>query len=254
MVKKSKIIQFYFERKSISLLLWCLTIIFSILAIKSSNEDVIEVLKGSTIEKYLYQFPNGNNFLWDISIGFLISVIFYIIVVYIPENRKRKDIEPLIKNKCESIIWASYGLINEIINKSNLSYSFKTLTEEQFAEICREVNPKAHIYKFANTIDNITQNHLGYKIYNNWARIINEIDETIRLLPNIDSGLLKRIYSLYNHSLRYTAKDLIVIDKLQNENLSSWSSILYSFYLETKELRDYYKLHSKSEFKNDPWQ
>ncbi len=236
-----------------SILLWSLTIIFSIISIKSSNENVISCLKNTFIEKYLYQYSNGNEFLWDISIGFLISVIFYIIVVYIPENRKKKDIEPFINNKCESIIWGSYSMFSEIIRKSNLQYDFKDLTQTQFDEVCEKVNPKEHRYKFANTIANITENHLGFKIFNSWARIISEIDETIRLLPNIDSGLLKRIYALHNNFMRYTAKDLIEIEKLQNEDLTAWSSTLYSFYIETKELRDYYLLYSKSEFKNDPW-
>ncbi len=236
-----------------SILLWTLTIIFSIISIKSSNENVINSLKNTRIEKYLYQFSNGNDFFWDISIGFLISVIFYVIVVYIPERRKKMDIEPFINNKSELIIWGSYSMINEIIQKSNLKYDFKNLTQTQFDEICRKVNPKAHSYKFANQITNTFENHLGFKIYNSWARIINDIDETIRLLPNIDSGLLKRIYALYNNFLRYTAKDLKEFEKLKNEDLSSWSSTIFSFYIETKELRDYYVLYSKSEFKNDPW-
>lgn len=251
-IKFFKRIKFYFERKSMFILLYLLTIVFSILAVKSSNEPVFDFLHNYKIENYLYQFPNSNNFIWDISIGFLISVIFYIIVVYIPDRRKRKDIEPFINDKCESIIFSSYGLISEVIRKSNLPYQYKTLTPEQFNEICKAVNPKEHIYNFHNGFSNITQNHLGYKIFNSWTRIINEIDDLIRLLPYIDSGLLKRIYKLYNNFLKYSAKNIAEIEKIKNENLEAWSPTLYSFYLETKELRDYYRLYSKNEFKNDP--
>lgn len=252
MISKTTRLKFFLERKSTSMLLWILTLVFIILAIKSSNEPVIDLFKQTTIEKYLLQFPNANNFIWDISIGFILSVIFYIIVVYIPEKQKQKDISPFINKKCESIIFSSYSLIQEIIKLSNLPYNYKSLTQEQLNEICEIINPKEHTFKFANNITDIFQHHLGYKISNNWARIINEIDETTRL-PYIDSGLLKRLYKLYNNFLRYTAKDLEIVDKLNNTSLKPWSSFFYTFYIETKDLRDYYILYSSSDFKNDPW-
>ena len=252
MISKTIIFKFFLERKSTSILLWTLTLIFSILAIKSSNEPVIEMFKNTSLEKYLFQFPNANNFIWDISIGFILSVIFYIIVVYFPDKQKQKDISPFINNKCESIIFSSYSLLQVIIKLSNLPYNYRTLTQEQLNEICKAVNPKDHTFKFANNIADITQNHLGYKISNNWARIVNDIDETARM-PYIDSGLLKRLYNLYNNFLRYTAKDLAVVDKLNNKSLEPWSSTFYNFYVETKDLRDYYILYSGSDFKNDPW-
>ncbi|MBS1548443.1 MAG: hypothetical protein JSS94_01075 [Bacteroidetes bacterium] len=240
------------EWKSTSMILWTLTFIFIILSIKSSNEPVISLFEETVIEKYLLQFSNANNFIWDISIGFLLSEIFYIIVVYFPEKQKKKDISPFINSKCESIIFSSYSLIQEIIRLSNLTYNYKNLTSEQLNEACKIVNPKEHIFKFASNIADITEGHFGFKIYNSWARIINEIDETTRY-PYIDSGLLKRLYKLFNNFLRYTAKDLAVIDRLNNDSLESWSSTFYDFYLETKDLRDYYILYSGKEFKNDPW-
>jgi len=252
MISKTIRLKFFLQRKSTSILLLTLTFIFIILAIKSSNEPIIAIFKNTPIEKYLLQFPNANNFIWDISIGFILSVIFYVIVVYFPERQKKKDISPFINNKCESIIFSSYSLIQEIIRLSNLPYNYKNLTKEQLDEVCEAVNPKEHSFKFANNIADIFESHFGYKIYNNWARIVNEIDETTRY-PYIDSGLLKRLYKLFNNFLRYTAKDLSVIDKLNNNSLKSWSSTFYDFYLETKELRDYYILYSGNEFKNDPW-
>jgi hypothetical protein len=252
MISKTTRFKFFLERKLTSILLRLLTIIFIILTIKSSNEPVIAILKDTALEKYLLQFPNANNFVWDISIGFILSVIFYIIVVYFPENQKKKDISPFINSNCESIIFSSYSLIQEIIILSNLPYSYKNLTKEQLDEACKTVNPKKHFFKFASNVTEIYDGHFGYKIYNSWSRIVNEIDNTTRY-PYIDSGLLKRLFKLYNNFLRYTSKDLAIFDKLNNDSLESWSSTFYEFYLETKDLRDYYILYSGNKFKNDPW-
>lgn len=252
MISKTTRFKFFLERKSTYILLWLLTLISTILAIKSSGEPIIDLLKETIIEKYLLQFSNANNFIWDISIGFMLSVMFYVIVVYLPDRQKQKDIAPFIDSKCESIIFSSYALIQAIIKSSGLPYNYKTLSEEQLLEICKKVNPKEHTFKFANTLVDITQNHLGYKIFNDWARIVNDIDETARL-PYIDSGLLKRLYKIFNNFLRYTAKDIAIIDKLNNNSLESWAPTFYAFYLETKDLRDYYILYSGKDFKNDPW-
>jgi hypothetical protein len=170
-IEKSKTIKFFFERKSLPLILWILTMVFSILAIKSSSEPMFDFLKNTWIGNYLYQYENSNNFIWDISIGFIVSVIFYLIVVYIPERQKKKDVEPFINLKCEAIIFSSYALIAEIIRKSELDYQYKTLTLEQLKETCRKVNPKEHIYNFRNGSGNYNQNHMGYEIFNSWNRI-----------------------------------------------------------------------------------
>jgi hypothetical protein len=253
-VQNSKRIEFFFERKSKTIILWILTIVSASLAIKSSSEPVIDILINSTIKDYLFQFSNANNFIWDITIGFLISVIFYLLVVYLPENQKKKDIEPFINNKCEEIIFHSYGLIQEIISKSKTEYQYKTLTQQQLIEICKNVNPKVHFYQFQNGPSYAFLNHLGYMISISWKRIIVEIDEIMRLLPYVDSGLLRRIYKLSNNFLKYTSKNLAAFEALNNDNLEPWSSVLYDFYMETKELRDYYILYTKRSFINDPWQ
>ena len=120
MISKKTRFNFFLERKSTHIVLWVFTLISIILAIKSSNEPVIDLLKLTIIEKYLLQFSNANNFIWNVSIGFILSVIFYLIVVYFPDRQKKKDITPFIDSKCESIIFSSYGLIQEIIKQSNL--------------------------------------------------------------------------------------------------------------------------------------
>jgi len=246
-------LKFFAERRVVTILLWIFTLLAIFLIIKTSNDPIIGFLKGSFIEDLFQQFSSANSFISEISVGYLVSVIFYVIVVYLPEKQRKKDVELFINSKCESLIFSSYALIAEIIKKSNLQYDYKDITENEFLEVCKAVNPKEHQYNFANNITSQFQNHLGYKIYNDWTRIIKEIDEILRLLPFINTGLLKKIYAIYNNFLNYLVKDLAVVEKLNNDSLESWSSTLYSLYLSTKDLRNYYRLYSKTEFTNDPW-
>jgi hypothetical protein len=77
-----------------SLALCILSLASIFLALKTSNEPILPVFENTWAEPLFQKFTTGNTIIFDLSIGFLISVIFYIIVVYLPE-RKRKN---LIKN------------------------------------------------------------------------------------------------------------------------------------------------------------
>jgi len=245
-------IKFYIERKYLYIFLLSLTIISLICVILTSNDPIIGFFKGSIIEKIVQKFSFTNSFIYDISIGFLVSVIFYFIVVYIPQRQKQKDTKIFIESKCICMIYISYELINSIVKKSKLDYAYKTLTKDQFLEICKLVNPKESRFDSPTILDYKLENS-GYNIYNNWILTVKEIEEILKFLPYIDSGLLKRIYILYNCSLGHFVKDLAYTQNMLNTNLEAWSSMLFDFYLKSKDLRDYFKLYSKNEFESDPW-
>lgn len=244
--------KFFVERKSGRVILSFLSLISVFLILKTSSEPIADFLKNTCIEKILCQFSTGNDVIFNIANGFFVSVIFYIIVVYMPENRKRKDMEPFVKNMCEDLIFSSYSLIEKIIKESQLDYNYKSLKKDEFIEVCKIVNPQVGKYKFYSSHLGIFEHHLGYQLYRDWERVSAKISE-ILLLPNVDSGLLNRLYILQNNFLKYISRDLAESEKRGIETLHSFADSLYDFYISTKNLRDYYVLYSKVEFSNDPW-
>lgn len=249
-----KKISYIIERKLSSIILWVLTILALFLIIILIQKQPIyqgfeEAIPNQSTQIYSKVFE----FAWDVSIGFIISLIFYLIVVYIPEKQKRKDVEKVINSKCENVIFSSYLLINEIIKNSRLDCNYKTLNKSEMIDICNAVNPLDHKYKFAHRLDSIYESHFGYKIANDWKRIVSTIDEILIYIPLIDTGLLNRLYTIHEHFLKHVSKDLEISDKVQINSLGSLSDTFYDFYVHTKNLRDYYHLYSKSDFANDPW-
>ncbi|RXQ96292.1 hypothetical protein EO244_05525 [Ancylomarina salipaludis] len=246
-------LKYLYKRKSEGIFLWILTFISVFLIIKSSDDPLLPLLEGGIFESIFHQFSYGNLIVQTISLGFVVSLIFYLIVVYIPNKRKEKDVDPYVKIQCESIIFSSSVIIKDIISKSDSGHDFKNLTIEQFKEICEKVNPLDHITKFHNGIGNYFDQHLGYKINNNWIRIEEEVDNLLKLLPHIDTGILNRIYDLKNCTFRIFAKDLSQVEKFKNDNLNAWSEPLFEIYTLSKELREYSSLYFKTDLKNDPW-
>lgn len=80
-----------------TLLLWPLSVFSILLAIKASNEPTLSIFSGTWIDSFFKQFDTGNSIIFNLSIGFLVSVFFYILVVWFP-NRQRKN---LIKRNFE---------------------------------------------------------------------------------------------------------------------------------------------------------
>lgn len=246
-------VNYFFERSYKSFIFWILIFLSTFLIIKTSEEPILPFFAGSFIEVLFQKFDFSNKIINDISIGYIVSAIFYFVVVYLPEKQKRKDIDPFIRNKCESIIFGSYALFQEIIKSSKLDYEYQTLTEEEFLEMCKVVNPKENKHLFHDGFNNNFEQHLGYSLYNHWSRISAEIDETLRFLLYIDSGIIKRLNNINGHYIKYTIKGLSAVEKIGNTSLEAWSMTFYEFYILSKEFRDYYILYSKSKFNNDPW-
>ncbi|OBT25764.1 hypothetical protein A9266_21800 [Vibrio tasmaniensis] len=79
----------YIERT----LIWILLVLSTLLLFKSSNESVISLIKDTTLAPAFYQFANGNSIIFNLSVGYIVSVMFYIIVVVIPERREKQSLK-----------------------------------------------------------------------------------------------------------------------------------------------------------------
>jgi len=62
--------------------------------LKSSSEPVIFFLKDTVVENSLKQWETGNSIIFNISIGYIVSFLFWVMNVALPGSRKRK----LLKN------------------------------------------------------------------------------------------------------------------------------------------------------------
>lgn len=80
-----------------TLILWTLSILSIFLALKTSNEPMPSIFINTWIGSLFQQFDTGNSIIFNLSIGFLVSVIFYLLVVWFP-NKQRKN---LIKRNFE---------------------------------------------------------------------------------------------------------------------------------------------------------
>ncbi len=62
----------------------------SFLAIKASEDLLLDSVSDGVMSALFGQFQNGNQLIFDLSVGVLVSVLFYVAIVRIPELRKRR--------------------------------------------------------------------------------------------------------------------------------------------------------------------
>jgi hypothetical protein len=241
------------KRRIPSILLTALTVISLFLILKSSGDPIINPIENTIFEDVFLQFSYGNNIIFDISIGYLVSAIFYFIVVFLPDRRKNKDVEPYINSKVEEVIFSLYALNRDIITTAGKNYCFKTLKKEELIDACSLVNPKENKSLFHNGPNSVFEQHFGYKCFNTWSRITSNIDEAFRFLPYIDTELVFYFNEIRSSNLRFSVSNLKDCEACENTNIAVHADEFYKVYLLTKSLRDYYVSEHKKEFRNDPW-
>jgi len=69
--------------------LWIISAICAFLIFKTSPDETMSIFKNTSIESWFQPFSNGNTIIFSISMGFIVSMIFYLFVAWLPEKRKR---------------------------------------------------------------------------------------------------------------------------------------------------------------------
>jgi len=84
--------------KILPLMLWGLSIICVILALKTSDEPLVSIFNDTWIDRLLQQFGTGNSLIFNLSIGYLVSIFFYLLVVWYPQKQHKHLIKRNFEN------------------------------------------------------------------------------------------------------------------------------------------------------------
>ncbi|MFT3929208.1 MAG: hypothetical protein QM709_02820 [Spongiibacteraceae bacterium] len=83
----------------------------------SGNEPIIPILENTLLAPILYSLSWPNSIVFNLSIGYISSVIFWILVVYLPDKHRRKLLRENLAIRCRDfryeivqvLIWAAGG-------------------------------------------------------------------------------------------------------------------------------------------------
>src|SRR5512138_3636506 len=81
------------RRNALDIALWILCVVSIIVMLKTSTDPSPVWAKGLWIQFVLSPFPTGNQIAFDVSVGVLVSLFVYVLVVRIPEQKKHQRLK-----------------------------------------------------------------------------------------------------------------------------------------------------------------
>lgn len=98
-----------------ALLLLTLVAVFEMFA--GSNEPVIGILQGTFLEPLLHALHNGNSIVFNLSVGYLVGMFIWLLVVYLPEQSRRGILRDNLsrryrdfrENTIQILLWSAIG-------------------------------------------------------------------------------------------------------------------------------------------------
>lgn len=210
--------------------LFVISIIMLILGINVSSADI-------------------KSYFFNLSAGFVSSMVFYLIVVVYKEYQEKRAITKFIYNRIRNIEHRAQGIIqNGLINgyfaKSQQQYNINNISADEIKLICDSLNFDD---KIPNTINVIGQPITQYtNCVTNFAKIKDEIKELISFMAAyLDVKLMAYLSEIFegNYVLLWPMPQMIAS---QNPSLSCMSPALYDLLLWSNKVR----LHNEKYYKS----
>lgn len=108
-----------------------------------TNEPVVGWLRGTLAEPYLYKLHSGNSILFNISVGFLNSVVFWIMVVVYPERKRNKVLRENLRRRYQDF---KESTVQTLLHAAGISCStaeVRNLTDHRNFKAFFDANEKA---------------------------------------------------------------------------------------------------------------
>lgn len=216
----------------------------------SSDEPLITILEGTIFESLFINPISENSIVFNVSMGFVVSAIFYIMVVYFPEKQKESDIAPQIDEYVSTVISRCWCLVSEILRHSNHEVNINEINKEQFKSACEAVKPLEIKQQFHGGGNTIYTAHFGHSLYNHWDFIVKNIEKTMHFLPYVDTGLVKLLNEIRSSNLRLSIGSVNEIEKIQNRDIGVWSESIFEVFELGNKLEKYYVKNINKKFKH----
>lgn len=189
------------------------------------------------------EIPECSNFVYklgrlfnNLSLAYIASVMFYWIVVLIPDKRKKKNLYEYVFKRTGNVIGDCESLITELIKASAYAPANKNLTEADFRAILTKIAPHGnapmylqdrnatwveYLYEQRRRSLDFIERILGYIIF------LESESDYIKLIANVKDC------THFNHLPHYIGH------QMKNPDLTFISKGLYEYYVAVKLLKEY---------------
>jgi len=200
---------------------------------------LIKFLLAEIPEKCDFGYEIGE-VLYNLSLAYISSCIFYLLVVLIPQNRNKKNIYKHASSISEGIVINGSRIFEGLKYDSGVFNLDTELSEKDFLQLCRSISPN-DIQTFFLTSEK--QYPITYLEHINKLRLSvrNDIQTLFTYIAHLETEHIKIINDILYCQLM-TNLNPYFTDKKYSKHNTSFEPIeyaLYQFYKEIRILKDY---------------
>jgi hypothetical protein len=166
------------RRRSLAIGLWALFVGSAFLMLKSSADPLPFSLRGAAQNGLFSPFPSGNQIIFDLSVGVIVSLFIYVLVVWLPEHLKRIRVR------------RSLALVYDSFKEECISIFFSALQESYDFELLHRLKDRAFFREYFK--EKVTPDQ------ERWHAVLNGLDENLvqRLVVELEILMTEVHYAL----------------------------------------------------------
>lgn len=191
-------------------------------------------------------FPKAyeiGNIFSNLSLAYISSYIFYLVVVKYQENKDKKNIYSTIYNLSKQLVGRGNSVVTTLASANNCLTDdlTKKITKDEFIELCKKTNPKTiNPNRFLGSITNPIPATYSQLIYHNsYHNSKALIDQIFVYMPFLDSNLVKLLNKLNESTFYLMANVLASPEAFRNTDFETMAEPMYEFHLTLREIENY---------------
>ncbi|SEM64226.1 hypothetical protein SAMN05421856_10522 [Chryseobacterium taichungense] len=200
--------------------------------------------------------PKSNeigNILSNLSLAYIASYIFYLVVVKYQENKDKRNIFSTVYNLSCQLIGRGNSVVTTLASANNCLTEdlTKKITKEEYIKLCKNTNPKTiHPTIVLGTVTSPISATYSQLIYNNSYINAKALIENIFVyMPFLESDFIKLLNKL-NESNFYLMADVLANPIIfKNTDFENMADAMYEFHLILREIEIYIEKHYKKYIK-----
>lgn len=211
------------------MVLWVLSVASIFLALKTSNEPVLVIFRNTQVESFFQKFSTGNSIIYDLSIGFLVSVTFYLLVVWLPDRQRKNLIKRNFEVQYRYFKEDTIGiLLSAFLNSYDSGLPRKLSKQSEFRKYFKEAVTESHDrwHSVLHGLDERLIKDLLVELeilMNEVAFVLNNVKIDDRNVFSFFKRLSQAVYKLKNHTPEY--EDVKELSKFLWELFAGWSRV-----------------------------
>ncbi len=182
--------------------------------------------------------------LYEFSLAYLASYIFYLLIVALPAAQTRRQLQPIIKSAIKEMIGDAQSILRELGAPDTIQ--LEDANADNIQRFCNATDPRTTVGR-VSMVNGIMKTYYINKwqvIAERVSRTQKSIDRLIRLAPFLDAELIHLLDKIENCTLFSEVKNLLsALPTMRNSDFAPMASTFVSYCEIVRKLEVYLNNH-----------